>query len=704
MSTNLDVKKNRKDIGQYLFTVAVLADTHVTEKNGQSNSPFLVNKMANARLSYVINELNQNDQAFCIHLGDLVHPVPAVITQFEQAIACFQEQTATLNSKIYLVPGNHDVGDKPTEWGPAGTVREEYIDLWKKHFGSHYQAIKHENCHFILLNAQILNTGFAVETEQRIWLENYLQDHCNERLFINIHYPPYLLDKNEREHYDNIAEPSRSWILELLERYHVEALFAGHVHHFWYHKHANTDCYLLPSTAFVRQDYSDVFRVAPGPTMQFGRDDAQKLGYALLAIHEHGHICHLIRTEGHVNDQSHEIKPTRKVLKASHPREYASSYLGFDMRQDWLEHVEITPTGGLDEFDRKTVRNDYPLMVLWEMGVCKLRVPRSDMAQKFKLDRLYALRDQGHVITLFTYGMPDQNLINIVSEHRTLLDGWEIAASLKTLHSISNSVNIEALKGLPLYFSKLRTKEDTVAESGHYYHVINHGFSIHDKEELESLFAQDWINKIFCGVVFRVGFQQGAASAITQATQLSLDLGIACTVHVRMGSENPAEAMSDERWVANRVAESSIAALAHPETNVFVDTLSDIDRGYFPRLGVVDKMFNPHLGYYVVRHINAVLARRPERLVIEEIHNFDESHVIAFTQGSQKWWLILPTTDKNFISFEPKIFKYLNTSKSFIFNLRTGDHESLTIAKNLDKGLGLLLGAMPAVPLLIYQT
>ena len=41
------------------------------------------------------------------------------------------------------------------------------------------------------------------------------------------------------------------------------------------------------------------------------------------------------------------------------------------MRGDWFEDVWIPPSGGLDEFDRKQVRNDYALLALLENGVLR---------------------------------------------------------------------------------------------------------------------------------------------------------------------------------------------------------------------------------------------------------------------------------------------------------------------------------------------
>ena len=95
--------------------------------------------------------------------------------------------------------------------------------------------------------------GLALEGEQREWLERELEDSAGGRVMLFMHYPPYLGSPDEDESYDNLAEPGRSWIMGLVERHQIEALFAGHVHHFWYHRHASTDCYLLPSTSFTRQ-------------------------------------------------------------------------------------------------------------------------------------------------------------------------------------------------------------------------------------------------------------------------------------------------------------------------------------------------------------------------------------------------------------------------------------------------------------------
>ncbi|MCB1808056.1 MAG: serine/threonine protein phosphatase, partial [Candidatus Competibacteraceae bacterium] len=80
-------------------------------------------------------------------------------------------------------------------------------------FGEDYYAFEQQDTHFIVLNAQLFNTGFTAEKEQWAWLEKTLDNKPELRSFVFLHYPPYIVWDNEIEHYDNIGEPSRSRLL-----------------------------------------------------------------------------------------------------------------------------------------------------------------------------------------------------------------------------------------------------------------------------------------------------------------------------------------------------------------------------------------------------------------------------------------------------------------------------------------------------------
>ena len=118
------------NLGKRLFNFAVITDTHLNQGETECNSPYETNKLANGRMRHVVRDLNRRQLEFVIHLGDLLHPVPAIPHLYERAAQCFKDQVADLRHSLYVVPGNHDVGDKPIDWGPAGVVQDAFLDLW----------------------------------------------------------------------------------------------------------------------------------------------------------------------------------------------------------------------------------------------------------------------------------------------------------------------------------------------------------------------------------------------------------------------------------------------------------------------------------------------------------------------------------------------------------------------------------------------
>lgn len=614
-------------LGERLFSFGVMTDTHLNQGEDDCNSPFEVNRLANRRMRHVVRDLNRRDLAFVINVGDLIHPVPAVPELYERAAARFHEQVAHLKHPLYLVPGNHDIGDKPNDWAPTAQICDAYVALWEKHFGAHYHAFDKGDCHFVVINAQIINSGLPCEEEQRLWLERDLEASRHKRIFLSSHYPPYFTRPDEEENYDNIGEPGRSWMLDLLERYEVEALFIGHVHNFWYNRYAKTDCYLLPSTAFVRQDYSEMFRIQPGPDDQAGRNDKAKLGYFVVHVYARGHLCEIVRTYGKTLDQdaaqseyaqssyaqgiSAQSLATAEI-GSLHPRLNPHPALGFDMRQNWMEIVEIPPTGGLDEFDRKEVRNDYPLMALWEMGVRKLRVPLRDLQVAGNRERMRQLQRQGQEFTLFSFGVPDARNRQLIFENQDIFSAWEIGLNWEVLARIAPEIGeIGRQVKVPVYLSRLRSIDELRREAGRYYHVINQGFLAEDRDQMESLLAHKDLGDAIAGFVFRLTAQRAPWEAIREAEAMAAELQVKASVHVRMCGSDPAEAMQDDDWAGQRIAETAFAACSGRDLSVYIDTFADNDRGYFVRNGVLDRLHNPRHGFHILRHLNAALSQNP---------------------------------------------------------------------------------------------
>ncbi len=104
-----------------------------------------------------------------------------------------------------------------------------------------------------------------------------------------------------------------------------------------------------------------------------GRDDVDKLGFAMVDVHEHGHVVSFQR--GLTSPAA--IRPHRGCTSATNPL----PSLGIDLRHPWADIIDIPANGGVDEFSRKKARNDYPLLAIWEMGIRHLRVPLQDFTE-----------------------------------------------------------------------------------------------------------------------------------------------------------------------------------------------------------------------------------------------------------------------------------------------------------------------------------
>lgn len=575
----------KTDLGIRKFAFAVISDTHVNPDGDNCNSPFPVNARANRRFRHLVADLNQRDIDFVIHLGDLVHPVPATGTLYAQAAKAYKKIVAGLKIPIHHVPGNHDIGDTPLHGAPSEPVDPHSIAAWDQNFGPQYSTFSHEGVRYVLLNAQLINSGLPDEVTQRNWVEAELAG-SHERIFLMLHHPAYICATDEPSHYDNTDPPGRDWLLGLLTAHNVEAMFCGHAHNFWYDRFGETDYYVVPSPSFVRQDYSEMARSSPPEGSEMGRDDRAKLGYFIVTVYENTHCVQIIRTQG-AELLDGEIGKKFPSL-GSTPRENPNPVIGFDMRRNWAEFTEIPPSGGLDEFDRKIARNDYPLLALIEMGVRDIRVPLSDLRDRWRRQRLRHLHHLGFRPTLFGFGIPCVKDMKIILGVSDILHHYEMTIDWADFAQLLPKIKImEAHTGLCIFLSRLRTKSDLRAGSS-YFHVINHGFSTEDADQLRLL-----SHAKIAGAIFRLGLFEPAVKTLQEIDEVTLASGLDASVHLRMAGENPAIAHVDENGSIARLREVMGFAAKNRRLHIFCDGFADVDRGYFAKLGAIDCHDNP---------------------------------------------------------------------------------------------------------------
>ena len=623
----------------HVFTFAIVADSHVTEEEATAVSGFDVDtiKLGAARSAYVVRELNRLAPDFVVHLGDITHPEPGT-PAYEASAARFHTVYGDLECPLYLVAGNHDIGEKAFigEHLPAQqarlTVNDDMIAEYERHFQAQYYSFEHQDCLFVVINGMIVNSGLASEEQQRQWLETLLDGNQGRRVFMFSHYPPYLSRADEPGHYDATDEPGRSWLLGLLERYRVEAFYAGHVHNFFFNRHGETNCYVLPSVSFLRHDYHEFFRVAPG--MKQGRHDGAKLGYAVVQVQAAGHLNHIIRTHGRTHDGTDEPSGTvAHPLPLVHGLEPNPGRIGLDLRLPWCDYAHIPTPWGLDAFRRKRVRNDYPLLALWEMGIRNLRVPLDDLADTETRSRMAELAALGHCFTAFSYGLPKGAARQALIDHGHMLSVWEVIAPTTSAPELL--AGIAALKGgTQVYFNAHRSDGKTFSSS--------HGLRADERGTVEALLALDNGKEAIDGMVFGIGWREAPLPALTAIQDSINGLGVRAAVHVQFAHGRPMDQDETERHDANRIAEAVVGALAYDHMAVFLDNFTGIDRGYFFSGGLVDRLYNPHAGAHIVRHLHAAL---PDGCQIGAIRENGNDRLIEL--NSPEGALLLPATDSS---------------------------------------------------------
>ncbi|MFP6730093.1 MAG: metallophosphoesterase [Alphaproteobacteria bacterium] len=628
--------------GDHLFTFAVIADTHVTETEASAISNFDIDtvKLGEGRSAYVVAEINRLKPDFVVHLGDITHPGPGT-PAYEDSAQRFKAVYEALECPLHLVAGNHDIGEKVfagellSRQQAQLTVNDDMIAEYEHHFQAHYHSFEHQDCLFVIINGMIVNSGLACEEEQRQWLETLLDAKPGRRIFMFSHYPPYLSRANENDHYDATDEPGRSWLLGVMERYKVEAFYAGHVHNFFFNHHDETNCYVLPSVSFLRHDYHELFRVAPG--MKQGRHDGAKLGYAVVQVHGEGHLNHIIRTHGRTDDQAREAPAAPSTLPLIHGLAPKQRGVGLYLRQPWCDSADIQTPWGLDAFNRKRIRNDYPLLAVWEMGVRDLRVPLDDLADPETQSRMIELAALGHRFTAYSYGLPKGAARQALSDHGHILSAWEVIAPTTSLAGLLD--DIAAYKGAtPVHFNAYRIDVEAFSSS--------HGLEVDERGTVEALLALDGARQVIDGMVFGIGWRESPVPAMIAAQDSVAGLGVMATVHVqfahrKLGDQDEnTDKDATERHDANRIAEAVVGVLANANLTVFLDNFTGIDRGYFFSGGLLDRLYNPQAGARIVRHLHAIL---PEGCDLGDLSENDHGRVLAL--GRPEGALLLPASD-----------------------------------------------------------
>lgn len=165
-----------------------------------------------------VRRINSLKPDFVVICGDLVNSFN------DQSVADFNNIKSKLTMPCYCAPGNHDVGNTPTD---------SSLNRYRQAIGKDYFSFEHKGYTFVIANTQLWKAPLAGESEKHdAWFKQTLEAarDKNSSVFVAGHYPLYLKDPNEAEEYYNLPPAKRGELLALMEDCGVVAVLGGHRH------------------------------------------------------------------------------------------------------------------------------------------------------------------------------------------------------------------------------------------------------------------------------------------------------------------------------------------------------------------------------------------------------------------------------------------------------------------------------------------
>ena len=596
---------NKSFLPKTLFEFVIISDSHYMLDPGGASLEFDNRRKQSARREVALRMAAALAPKFVVHNGDMVQEYPDNVEQFYKSMDESLEQMRACGIEPYYVAGNHDIGDKPDPTAPASHVSREVLDWYHRRFGKSWYSFDQGDCHFVVLNSQIMNSTLPDAAEQEVWVEKDLAEHAKKRLFVLLHMPPYLFDETEPSmgHYDNLANPARTWLLDLVRIYKVEQLFAGHVHFAFFDHLAETRYAVLASPVFTRPGFSCLFAGPPPP--QRGRDDVPKFGFYLMRVRADKTDIHFIRTSGveKLSPNTEERLITRVSGTLPH------SPLGITLSQPLGTVAEIPRAW--PAAIREKVRNDYPLLACMEMGVGYVRAPLTDFLDTFQRRRLEILRQEGVQLNAVVIFSEEFNILEAMSQVHPRIDGLEIQIA-GTLYPSEKC--IEVIEVIQKRFDVSVTLSPIVcreATSGKQFPRFRLGCTPQEIPMINQYLAGKGV--VIDRVICKLNNDQPLCNQIQDIA------GIMPFSHISNIDFSLEFSATNDQTNANLAAEALFSMATMPGSRIYFEPFSDLDRTMDVTHGLLDTLCNPRSANCTLQSLNTIRPLSKKIIVIQHI-------------------------------------------------------------------------------------
>jgi 3',5'-cyclic AMP phosphodiesterase CpdA len=204
------------------FRLTQISDTHLARR-----LPLLTDNFA--KLS---NHIDATRPDLVINTGDLGFDGPTGPGDLEFAHALHE----ALPVPCRYLPGNHDIGDNPTQVcpSPSQPVTEKDRQAFISVFGDDRWRFEAAGWCFVGLNSLVMNSGLVSEAEQFDWLACELASTGGKPVALFLHKPLFLNAPDDPElpasaiRYVPITPRRR--LMEMLRGANLRLVASGHVH------------------------------------------------------------------------------------------------------------------------------------------------------------------------------------------------------------------------------------------------------------------------------------------------------------------------------------------------------------------------------------------------------------------------------------------------------------------------------------------
>jgi 3',5'-cyclic AMP phosphodiesterase CpdA len=204
------------------FRLIQISDTHLSPRFPRLLQNFL----------RVCDHIDAAKPDLVVNTGDLAFDAPV----HPDDLAFSRTQHAALTAPWRALPGNHDIGDNPTQTAapPEHLVSEPQRQAFLAAFGEDRWRFDAAGWSFIGLNALVMNSGLAAEQEQQDWLRSELSRINGRPVALFNHKPLFQIVPEEPElaatsiRYAPV--PARHRLIELLRGVDLRLIASGHIH------------------------------------------------------------------------------------------------------------------------------------------------------------------------------------------------------------------------------------------------------------------------------------------------------------------------------------------------------------------------------------------------------------------------------------------------------------------------------------------